>query len=96
MGPPLGPLLANKFMVELETSVIKTLVRRAHINCSTVKHLKHLTHIRKTFIETNYYLHWEITKVFKEIKEMTPSKKEIQVKQDENTSIKNHLLVLRY
>ena len=27
---------------------------------------------------------------------MTPSEKEIQVKEDENTSIKNHLLVLPY
>ena len=35
-------------------------------------------------------------KVFKEIKETIPSEKEIQVKQDENISIKNHLLVLPY
>ena len=76
---------------------LKTLVRRAHINCSTEKHLKEeLNHIRKTFNEINNYPHWVITKVFKEIKEMTPSEKEIQVKEDENTSIKNHLLVLTY
>ena len=68
---------------------LKTLVRRAHINCSTEKHLKEeLNHIRKTFNK--------ITKVFKEIKEMTPSEKEIQVKEDENTSIKNYILVLPY
>ena len=68
---------------------LKTLVQRAHINCSTEKHLKEeLNHIRKTFNE--------ITKVFKEIKEMTPSEKEIQVKEDENTSTKNHILVLPY
>ena len=76
---------------------LKTLVRRAHINCSTEKHLKEeLNHIRKTFNEINNYPHWVITKVFKEIKEMTPSEKEIQVKEDENTSIKNHILVLPY
>ena len=76
---------------------LKTLVRRAHINCSTKNHLKEeLNHIRKTFNEINNYPHWVITKVFKEIKEMTPSEKEIQVKEDENTSIKNHLLVLPY
>ena len=74
-----------------------SLVRRAHINCSTENHLKEeLNHIRKTFNEINNYLHWVITKVFKEIKEMTPSENEIQVKEDENTSIKNHLLVLPY
>ena len=76
---------------------LKTLVRRAHINCSTEKHLKEeLNHIRKTCSEISNYLHWVITKVFKEIKEMTPSEKEIQVKEDENTSIKNHILVLPY
>ena len=76
---------------------LKTLVQRAHINCSTEKHLKEeLNHIRKTFNEINNYPHWVITKVFKEIKEMTPSEKEIQVKEDENTSIKNHILVLPY
>ena len=74
---------------------LKTLVR--YINCSTEKHLKEeLKHIRKTFNEINNYPHWVITKVFKEIKEMTPSEKEIQVKEDENTSIKNHILVLPY
>ena len=76
---------------------LKALVRRAHINCSTEKQLKEeLNHIRKTFNEVNNYLHWVITKVFKEIKEMAPSEKEIQVKEDENTSIKNHILVLPY
>ena len=76
---------------------LKTLVQRRHINCSTEKHLKEeLNHIRKTFNEINNYPHWVITKVFKEIKEMTPSEKEIQVKEDENTSIKNHKLVLPY
>ena len=76
---------------------LKTLVWRAHINCSTEKYLKEeLNHIRKTFTEINNYAHWEITNVFKEIKEMTPSEKEIQVKEDKNTSIKNHLLVLPY
>ena len=69
----------------------------AHINCSTEKHLKkELNHIRKTFNEINNYPHWVITKVFKEIKEKTPSEKEIQVKEDENRSIKNHILVLPY
>ena len=77
--------------------ILKTLVRRANINCSTEKHLKEeLNHIRKTFNEINNFPTWVITKVFKEIKEMTPSEKEIQVTGDENTSIKNHLLVLPY
>ena len=72
-------------------------VRRAHIKCSTEKHLKEeLNHIRETFNEINNYLHWVITKVFKESKEMTPSEKEIQVKEDKNKSIRNHLLVLPY
>ena len=76
---------------------LKTLVRRAHTNCSTEKHLKQkFNHIRKTFNEINKYPHWVTTKVFKEIKEMTLSEKEIQVKEDGNTSIKNHLLVLSY
>ena len=58
---------------------LKTLVRRAHINCSTEKHLKEeLNHITKTCSAINNYLHWVITKVFKEIKEMTPSEKEIK------------------
>ena len=58
---------------------LKTLVRRAHINCSTEKHLEEeLNHITKTCSEINNYLHWVITKVFKEIKEMTPSEKEIK------------------
>ena len=75
----------------------KTLVQRAHVNYSTQKHLKEeLNHIRKTFSEINSYLHCETTKVFKEIKEMTSSEKEIEVKEDENISIKNHLLVLSY
>ena len=74
---------------------LKTSVRRAYINCSIEKYLKkELNHIRKTFNEINKYPHWVITKVFKETKEMTPSEKEIQVKEDENTSIKNHILVL--
>ena len=76
---------------------LKTLVRRAHTNCSTEKHLKkNFSHIRKTFNEINNYPHWVITKVFKEIKEMTPSEKEIQVKEDENISIKNHISVFSY
>ena len=77
---------------------VKTSVRRAHINCSTEKHLKEeLNHIRKTFNEINNYPHWVITKLFKEIKEIIPLEKEIQVKEDENNiSIKNHLLVLPY
>ena len=67
---------------------LKTLVRRAHINCSTEKHLKEeLNHIRKIFYETNNYLNWVITNVFREIKKMAPSEKEIQVKKDENISI---------
>ena len=71
---------------------LKTLVRRAHINYSTEKHLKEeLKHIRKTFNETNNYPHWVITKVFKEIREMASSEKEIQVKESENASIRNHL-----
>ena len=38
---------------------LKTVVRRAHINCSTEKHLKtELNHIRKTFNEINNYPHW--------------------------------------
>ena len=76
---------------------LQTLVQRAHVNCSTEKYLKEeLNHIRKTFNEINNYPHWVTRRVFKEIKEMTPSKKEIQVKEDENTSSKNHLLVLSY
>ena len=39
---------------------------------------------------------WVIIKVFKEIREKTPSKKKIQVREDQNTSIKNHLFVLPY
>ena len=74
---------------------LKTLVRRAHINCFTEKHLKEeLIHIRKTFKEINNYPHCVIRNVFKEIKGMTPSEKKIQVKEDKNTSIKNHVLVL--
>ena len=74
---------------------LKTLVWRAHINCSTEKHLKEeLIHIRKTFKEINNYPHCVITNVFKEIKGMTPSEKKIQVKEDKNTSTKNHVLVL--
>ena len=76
---------------------LKTLVRRAHIKWSTEKHLKEeLNHIRKTFNEINNYPHWVITKVFKGVKEMTPSEKEIQVREDENRSIRNYLLVLPY
>ena len=77
--------------------LLKTLGQRAHINCSTEKHLKEeLNHIRETFNEINKYLHWVITKVFKEIKEMIPSEKTIQVKEDEKRGIKNHILVLPY
>ena len=37
---------------------LKTLVRRAHINCLTEKHLKEeLHHIRKTFNKINNYPH---------------------------------------
>ena len=76
---------------------LKTLVQKTHINCSTEKHLKeNLNHIKNTFNEINNYPQWVITKIFKKIKEMTPSEKEIQVKEDENISIKNHLLVLPY
>ena len=76
---------------------LKTLVRRAHIKWSTEKHLKEeLNHIRKTFNEINNYPHWVITKVFKGVKEMTPSEKEIQGREDENRSIRNYLLVLPY
>ena len=76
---------------------LKTLARRAHINCSTEKYLKEeLNHIRKTFNEINNYPQWVITKVFKEMKEMIPSQKTIQAKEDENTAIKNHILVLPY
>ena len=40
------------------------------------KHLKEeLNHIRKTFNEINNYPHWVITKVSKEIKEMTHQKR---------------------
>ena len=47
---------------------LKTLVRIAHINCSTEKHLKEeLNIIRKTFNEINNYPYWVLTKVFKEI-----------------------------
>ena len=53
-------------------------------------------HIRKTFNEINNYPHWVIIKVFKEIKEMTPSEIENQVEEAKNTSIKNHVLVLPY
>ena len=64
---------------------------------STEKHLDEgLNHIRKTLNEINKYPHWVITKVLKEIKEMIPSEKEIQLKEDKNTSIKNNLLVLSY
>ena len=64
---------------------------------STEKHLnEELNHIRKTINEINKYLHWVITKVLNEIKEMIPSEKEIQLKDDKNTSIKNNLLVLPY
>ena len=50
----------------LKWGTLKTLVRRAHINCSTEKHIKEeLNHIRKTFDEINNYPHWVITKVFK-------------------------------
>ena len=46
---------------------LKTLVRRAHINCSTEKHLrKELNHIRKIFNEINNYPNWVTTKVFQE------------------------------
>ena len=52
--------------------ILKTLVHRAHINCLTEKHLKEeLNHIRKTFNEIKNYLHWVVTQVFKEIKDMT-------------------------
>ena len=72
-------------------------MQRAHINCSTEKHLKEeLNYIRKTFSEIINYPHWVITKVFQEITEMTPSEKKIQVKENENTSVKNHILVLPY
>ena len=46
---------------------LRTLVRRAHVNCSAKKYLEdELKHIRKTFNEINNYPHWVITKVFKE------------------------------
>ena len=81
----------------LKWGTSKILVRRAHINCATKKHLKkELNHIRKTFNEINNYPYWVITKVFKETKETTLSEKEIHVKEDENISIKNHILVLLY
>ena len=68
---------------------LKTLIRSAYINCSSENHLKEeLNHIRKTFNEINDYPHWVITNVFKKIKEITPSEKEIQVKEDENTTSK--------
>ena len=66
---------------------LKTIVRRAHINSSNENHLKEeLNH--------NNYPQWVIRKVFRKINEMTPSQREIQVNKDENTSLKNHLLVL--
>ena len=69
---------------------LKTLVRRAHINYSTEKHLKEeLNHIRKTFNEINNYPHWVITNVFKEIKEMTSPKKEIQFCQNKQLLLEN-------
>ena len=76
---------------------LKTLMRRTHIKCATEKHLKEeFKHNRQTFNEIDNYPHWVITKVFKEIKDMTPPGKEIQVREDENTSIKYHLLALPY
>ena len=66
---------------------LKTIVRRAHINCSNENHLKEeLNH--------NNYPQWVIRKVFRKINEMTPSEKEIQVNKNENTSLKSRLLVL--
>ena len=51
----------------------KNLVQRALVNCSTEKHLKDkLKHIRTTSIKISNFPHWLITKVFKEIKEITP------------------------
>ena len=44
----------------------------------------------------NNYPYWVITKVFNEIKEITSLEKEVQVEEAENTSIKNHFLVLAY
>ena len=67
------------------------------MNRLTEKHLiEELNHIRKTFSEINNYLHCVITKIFREIKEVAPSERDIQVKEDENTYVKNHLLVLPY
>ena len=81
----------------LKWETLKTLVRRANINFSTKKHLKvELNLIRKTFNEINNYLHWVIAKVFKKILKMTLSEKKIQVKEYENPSIKNQLLVIPY
>ena len=65
---------------------LKTLIRRLHVNCSTKKHLKkELNHIRVTFENINNYPHWVITKIFKEIKEITPSEKKIQTKNKKKT-----------
>ena len=50
--------------------------------------------ILETFNEISSYPHWVITKVFKEINEMIPSKMENQVEEAKDTSIKNNLLVL--
>ena len=63
---------------------LKTLVRRAHVTCSTDKHLKDkLKHIKKTFNEIINYWHCVIAKVFKE---MTSSGTENQVEEGKNTS----------
>ena len=73
---------------------LRTLVRRAHVNCFTKKYLEdELKHIRKTFNEIDNYPHWVITKVFKET---TSLEKGNQIDEATDINSKNHLLVLPY
>ena len=73
---------------------LRTLVRRAHVNCSSKKYLEdELKHIRKTFNEINNYPHWVITKVFKET---TSLEKENQIDEATDKNSKNRLLILPY
>ena len=77
---------------------LKILVQRAHVISSTDNHMKKedLKHIRRTYNKINNYPHLLITKVFKDIKEMTTPGMRNEVKEVKNTIIKNLLLVLPY
>ena len=77
-----------------KSGALKTLVCGACETCSTDEYLRdELKHIRNTFNEINSYLHWVISKVFKEIKNKQAYRHNIS-QYNKNGDQKQHLLIL--